>query len=218
MPVLEIPDPALVLLVGPAGSGKTTFAARHFAPDEVVSSDELRGLIGRDEADQSVSRAAFAVLHRFVERRLAAGRLTVVDATNVTRAARRTLLRRALAAGVPAVAIVFDLPADVVQSQNARRPGRTVEPSVVERQWRTLAAALARDALAEEGFAAIYRLRSPTEVSRVRLVRRPAGATGATPAEGGASTTSGGPTVGATGAASAASGKAPPTPTTSGVR
>jgi len=74
MPGLEIPDPALVLLVGPAGSGKTTFAAREFAPDEVVPSDELRGLIGRDEADQTVSRAAFAVLHRIVERRLAAGR------------------------------------------------------------------------------------------------------------------------------------------------
>jgi predicted kinase len=72
MPRLELPDPALVLLVGPAGSGKSTFAAREFAPDEVVSSDELRGLIGRDEADQTVSRAAFAVLHRIVERRLAA--------------------------------------------------------------------------------------------------------------------------------------------------
>src|SRR5581483_1733566 len=153
---LELPDPALVLLVGPAGAGKSTFAARHFAQDEVVSSDELRGLIGRDEADQTVSRAAFAVLHRIVERRLAAGRLTVVDATNVTRAARRALLRRAAAAGIPAVAIVFDLPLDVVLAQNARRAGRVVEPRVVERQWRTLAAALARDALAEEGFVAVH--------------------------------------------------------------
>jgi protein phosphatase len=172
MPGLEIPDPALVLLVGPAGSGKTTFAAREFAPDEVVSSDELRGLIGRDEADQTVSRAAFAVLHRIVERRLAAGRLTVVDATNVTRAARRALLRRAAAAGIPAVAIVFELPLAAVLEQNARRPGRVVEAPVVERQWRTLAAALARGALDEEGFAAIHRLRSPAEVAAARVVRR----------------------------------------------
>lgn len=169
---LELPDPALVLLVGPAGSGKSTFAARHFAPDEIVSSDELRGLIGRDEADQSVSRAAFAVLHRIVERRLAAGRLTVVDATNVTRAARRALLRRAAAAGIPAVAIVFDLPRSVVFEQNARRPGRVVEPRVVERQWRTLAAALARNALDEEGFVAVHRLSTPEEAAAVRIVRR----------------------------------------------
>ncbi len=169
---LELPDPALVLLVGPAGAGKSTFAARHFAQDEVVSSDELRGLIGRDEADQTVSRAAFAVLHRIVERRLAAGRLTVVDATNVTRAARRALLRRAAAAGIPAVAIVFDLPLDVVLAQNARRAGRVVEPRVVERQWRTLAAALARDALAEEGFVAVHRLSTPGAATAVRIDRR----------------------------------------------
>ncbi|GIW19779.1 MAG: hypothetical protein KatS3mg065_0075 [Chloroflexota bacterium] len=121
-----------------------------------------------------MSRAAFAVLHRIVERRLAAGRLTVVDATNVTRAARRALLRRAAAARIPAVAIVFDLPLDVVLAQNARRPGRVVEPRVVERQWRTLAAALGRGSLANEGFAAVFYLRSPSEIAAARIVRRPA--------------------------------------------
>ena len=36
---LTIPDYCLVVLIGASGSGKSTFAARHFLPTEVVSSD-----------------------------------------------------------------------------------------------------------------------------------------------------------------------------------
>src|SRR6187431_1909860 len=72
-------DPSLVLLVGAAGAGKTTFAARHFALDEVLSSDAYRALLSGDEANQKVSRVAFSILHRDLERRLRAGHLAVVD-------------------------------------------------------------------------------------------------------------------------------------------
>lgn len=103
--VLEIPDPALVVLVGAAGAGKTTFAARHFAPDEVLSSDALREAISGDADDQRATGPAFAALHRALARRLRDGRLTVVDATNVTAPARRALLGRAARAGIPVVAL-----------------------------------------------------------------------------------------------------------------
>src|SRR5262245_20485500 len=109
MPEIVLTDPSLVVLVGAAGAGKSTFAARHFKTDEVLSSDGYRALIAGDESDQRVNRAAFGRLHRELEWRLAAGRLTVVDATSVELHARRALLARAAAARLPATAIVLDL-------------------------------------------------------------------------------------------------------------
>src|SRR6185369_12436441 len=101
-PILEIPARALVALVGVAGSGKSRFAARHFRPTEVLSSDAFRAMISDDEADQAISAAAFEALHLVARRRLEAGRLAVVDATSVTAEARGALLSIARACGVPA--------------------------------------------------------------------------------------------------------------------
>ena len=94
MTTLLLPDPSLVLLVGAAGSGKSTLAQAHFAPEEILSSDALRAAISGDAGDQTASRLAFAILHRELTRRLEAGRLTVVDATNVRAVHRRPLLAR----------------------------------------------------------------------------------------------------------------------------
>ena len=111
---IDIVDPSLVVLIGAAGAGKSTFAAHHFTDDEVLSSDRFRALVSGDEADQSATHAAFGRLHRELARRLEAGRFTVVDATSLEPSSRRALLARAVAAGVPATAIVFDLPAETV--------------------------------------------------------------------------------------------------------
>ena len=169
---LEIPDPALVVLVGAAGAGKSTFAARHFTPAEVLSSDAYRELIAGDAADQAATAAAFKALHRELSRRLRRGELAVVDATNVTRAARRTLLAIAGAAGVPAIAIVLEPPTDVVLGRNAARPGRVVPESAVRRQLADLARTLVAGRLEAEGFAAVIRLESPDAVDEIEIACR----------------------------------------------
>src|SRR5690606_39368380 len=92
---LSLPDLSLVVLIGPSGSGKSTFARRHFLPTEVLSSDVCRGLVSDDENSQAASNDAFEVLHFIGAKRLAAGRLVVVDATNVQTEARRTLVQLA---------------------------------------------------------------------------------------------------------------------------
>ncbi len=168
---IRIREDSLVVLVGPAGSGKTTFARAHFRPTEILSSDAFRAMLADDEADQRVNRAAFELLHLAAAGRLAGRRLTVIDATNVTHAARRALLDLARAARRPAVAIVFDLPEADCQERNSRRPGRAVDPAVVSRQVRQLRRALERRALEREGFAAIHLLRSPAEVDAARIER-----------------------------------------------
>jgi len=171
MPHLVIPDPSLVVLVGPAGAGKSTFAARHFAAEEILGSDAFRARVGRDEADQGATARAFALLHRELERHLAAGLLTVVDATNVEGRARQALLRRATAVRLPAVAIVFDLPPGVVLARNAARATRVVDAAIVEMHLGLLRTAIDQGRLDAEGFERVYRLRQPREMDAAIIVR-----------------------------------------------
>ena len=172
MTTLRVPDPSLVVLIAPAGAGKSRLAARLFARDEILSSDAMRATIAGDEADQSASRAAFAALHRTLSRRLADGLLTVVDATNLVAAHRRPLLARAAAAGIPAVAIVIDLPAAVVLAQNGAR-ARVVDLAVVDRHLARLRAVIdaGPDGLMAEGFALVTVLRSVADLDALRIER-----------------------------------------------
>lgn len=168
---IELPAMGLVLLCGASGSGKTTFARRHFAPTEVISGDQCRGLVGDDETDQSVTPLAFALLHEIVDKRLQLGRLTVVDATNTQADDRRHLLELARRWDVLTTAVVFDLPLRLCLDRNAARQDRRVPDHAIRRQHQ----ALRRTAggLRRERFSRVYVLGSEAEVDAVTVERTP---------------------------------------------
>jgi protein phosphatase len=166
---LTVPELSLVVLVGVTGSGKSTFARTHFKPTEVISSDFCRGLVADDENDQSATPAAFELLHYIVGKRLAGGRLTVVDATNVQPEARRGLVALAREHDVLPVAIVLDLPEKLCAERNAGRQDRDFGPHVLRRQRDQLRRGLA--GLRREGFRTVHVLRRPEEVAAATVTR-----------------------------------------------
>src|SRR5213075_3537534 len=131
---LTIPELAVVALVGPSGSGKSSFARNHFRPTEVLSSDFCRGLVSDDENAQAATKDAFEVLHCVARKRLAAGRLTVVDATNVQPEARKPLVALAREFHALPVAIVLNVPEKLCHERNQNRPDRQFGPHVVRNQ------------------------------------------------------------------------------------
>jgi len=154
---MDIPGDVLVALTGASGSGKSTFA-RHFAPEEVLSSDAFRQAILGDARDQTATEEVFRQLHAAADGRLRRGLATVVDATNVVDWDRQVLLRLSERHGRPAVAIVFDRPLEQCLAANAARPGRVVPAGVVRRQWRAMRRSM--PFLPREGFDVVHRLTS----------------------------------------------------------
>jgi len=171
MSTLRIPELALVALVGTSGSGKSTFARKHFLSTEVLSSDFFRGLVSDNENEQGASRDAFEALHFIAAKRLRNGRLTVIDATNVQPEARKPLVELAREFDVLPVAIVLDLPERVCHERNRERPDRQFGPHVVRRQRDDLRRSLR--GLEREGFRHVFVLSSPEEVDAVTIERQP---------------------------------------------
>lgn len=168
---LTIPELSLVVLIGVSGSGKSTFARRHFKPTEILSSDHCRGLVSDDENSQAATKDAFEVLHFIARKRLEAGRLTVVDATNVQPESRRPLVAIAREYHCLPVAIVLDLPDRVAQERNSSRADRDFGPHVIRQQARQLRGSLR--GLQREGFRHVHVFKSPEEVDAAAIERQP---------------------------------------------
>ena len=168
---IEIPEYCLVLLVGASGSGKSTFAHRHFAATEVISSDAARGMVSDDPNSQAATRDAFELVEFIARKRLARRRLTVVDATNVRPEDRANFVRLAREHHALAVAIVLDLPERLCQDRNTARPDRDLGPHVVRNHTRLLRRSTKR--LGREGFRYRFRLQSVEEIDAVEIVRQP---------------------------------------------
>ena len=145
----RIPDPALVVLVGPAGSGKSTWAAEHFRAAEIVSSDALRAVIGSGPNDLEASADAFALLDTIVAARAGRGLTTVVDTLGLDPVRRRAWRDVALRAGLPAVVVRFVTPAQTCRARNRARD-RPVPAAVLTGQVKSMR--LARGQLDDEGW------------------------------------------------------------------
>ncbi len=170
MPI-SIPELSLVVLIGPSGSGKSTFARKHFRPTEVLSSDFCRGLVSDNENDQTATNDAFAVLHFVAARRLAAGRMVVVDATNVQAEARKPLVQLSRDYHAIPVAIVLNLPEKVCYDRNAGRTDRSFGPHVIHQQARQMHRSL--KTLRREGFRHVFVLESVEEMDSAVIERKP---------------------------------------------
>jgi protein phosphatase len=166
---IEIPELCLVLLVGASGSGKSTFARKHFLPTEVISSDFCRALLADDENDQSVTKDAFELLNLVVAKRLKSGRPIVVDATNVQPAARRRLIDIAKEHHVFCVAIVFDLPESVLLERHAGRGDRDFGAQVIRRQLHELRSSFR--GMQREGLRFIHVFKDPDQVESATIDR-----------------------------------------------
>lgn len=167
---LTIPELSLVVLIGASGSGKSTFAKKYFKATEVLSSDFCRGLVSDDENDQSATPEAFEVLNFIAAKRLAAGKLTVIDATNVQPESLKGLLELARTYHTLVTALVFDLPEKLCQQRNAQRPDRDFGPHVIHRQLTQMHRSLR--SLRSEGFHHIYTLHTLEEVESVEIERQ----------------------------------------------
>jgi protein phosphatase len=168
---ITIPELALIILIGPSGAGKSTFAHKHFKPTEILSSDFFRGMVSDDENNQAVSKDAFEVLHFVAAKRLAAGKLTVIDATNIQPEARKPLVALAREYHCALVALVLNLPEALCRQRDQERPNRNVGPSIVHLHSQQLQNSL--PSLEQEGFRQIYILNSAEEINAVELIRQP---------------------------------------------
>jgi F420-dependent oxidoreductase-like protein len=151
--VVRIAEGSLIVLVGPPASGKSTWAARHFPPHEVVSSDALRAVVGTGAHDQRASKDAFDVLELVIERRLRRRLTTVVDTLGTDAKRRRRWLAAARRANVPCVAVVFDTEPTVCRTRNRDRD-RQIPPRVMTSMLAAWPGV--RDGLGEDGFTAVH--------------------------------------------------------------
>lgn len=168
---ITIPELSIIVLVGASGSGKSTFARKHFKPTEILSSDYCRGLVSDEENDQSSSDDAFDVLHYIASKRLARGNLVVVDATNVSQEGRKPLIALAKKYHVLPVAIVFDMPEAVCHERNAARADRDFGPHIVRRHTQQMRRSI--PSLRKEGFRYVFVLKGQAEVDAAEIERQP---------------------------------------------
>lgn len=171
MTTLSIPEFCLVLLIGPSGSGKSTFARKHFKETEIVSSDTCRAILADDETDQSVTADAFELVEYIAEKRLAARRLTVIDATNVKPEDRARFIALARKYHALPVGFAFFISEEICHARNGERPNRDFGPHVVRNHLRAMKRGF-KGIQKREGVRQIEVFDSPEDMDAVTAIER----------------------------------------------
>ncbi len=167
---IQIPELSLVVLIGATGSGKSSFASKHFKATEIVSSDVCRSIVSDDENNQAASADAFALARYITSMRLKNGLLTVIDATNVQEEARKDWIHLAREYHCLPVAIILNMPEKVCAQRNALRQDRNFGAHVIPQHISQLKRSFKK--LKYEGFRHIIELRSPEEVDSITDITR----------------------------------------------
>ena len=168
---VEIPDFALIVLIGSTGSGKSTFAAKHFLPTEIISSDRARALVADSETDQDVTADAFDLVREIAGKRLKNRKLAVIDATNVRPADRKAWIELARRWHALPVAVVIDPGVDVCIERNRLRADRPFGAQVVQRMVSEVRRGMG--GLQKEGFRQVWKLTSAESIDAALVTRQP---------------------------------------------
>ncbi len=167
---IKIPELSLVVLIGVSGSGKSSFARKHFTRTQILSSDECRALVSDEENSQAATNDAFDVLYYIAGKRLKSGLLTVIDATNVQKEARKALIELGRTYHCLPVAIVLDIPEEICEERNKNRPDRNFGGHVIRQQKHQLKQSIR--GLKDEGFRHIYVLKSVEEIDAILEIKK----------------------------------------------
>ena len=168
---IQIPDFSLVVLIGASGSGKSTFAAKHFLPTEVISSDKCRGFVLDDETSQDATADAFDLVRAIAEKRLKNRKLAVIDATNVRSADRKAWIELARRWHALPVAIVIEPGIDICVERNKVRPDRPFGAGILQRMVSEIRKGMR--GLQREGFRQVWELRTVEGVENAAVQRQP---------------------------------------------
>jgi protein phosphatase len=152
---MELPAPTVVMLVGAAASGKSTWARERFLETEIVSSDHCRALVSDREDDQSSTPHAFAIFHEILCRRAALGRRSVADSTGLQPFARARIRRIGEQFRIPVIAVAFPVPLDLLLTRNSQRR-RSVPEHVLRMQAGWMERILQDGVLTSEGYDRIH--------------------------------------------------------------
>ena len=136
-PVLTLPTRTLLVLCGPAGSGKSTFARHLMAtherqgwkPTMIVSSDACRAQICDDENSQQVNRDTFDLFHYIIHKRMFQNRFTLADSTALHPESRQRMLDLARRHNYHTCLLVFNISAQICLQRDlgrARQVGEQV--------------------------------------------------------------------------------------------
>jgi protein phosphatase len=119
--IIQVPRRTLLVLCGPAGSGKSTFAAQHFIPTNIVSSDYCRAMICDDVNNQQVNRDTFDLFYYIIQKRMFLGRFTVADSTALQSEARRKLRELSRRSGYLGCLLIFNIPPEICLERDKMR-------------------------------------------------------------------------------------------------